>query len=70
MRRRRPVRVFGGPLDGGVFDLDIDPGALIDLSSAAGVCTYQFGASAAGEPLLNYVGVGPVDGKKRKDKHA
>jgi hypothetical protein len=69
MSRRRPVRVFGGPLDGGLYDLDVDPGALIELNSPAGVCTYQFRTSDGGEPILNYIGSGPRDGKKRKNQH-
>lgn len=59
---RQPVRVFGGPLDGGVYDLDPEPGALVELSFAAGVCTYQFGTSESGAPILDYIGVRPPDG--------
>lgn len=56
---RQPVPVFGGPLDGGLYDLDPKPGALIDLISAAGVCTYLFGTSESGAPILDYIGVRP-----------
>lgn len=54
---RRPVRVFGGPLDGGIYELHGEPGSLIDLNTAAGVCTYQFAISDQDQRIvLNYVG--------------
>ena len=59
---RQSVRVFGGPLDGGLYELDGDLGSLINLNTAAGVCTYQFGTSESGAPILDYIGVRPPDG--------
>jgi hypothetical protein len=64
--KRQPVRVFGGPLDGGVYELEAEPGALIELNSAAGVCTYQFGTGQGGEHILQYIAVGPLDGGLRE----
>ena len=52
----RAVRVIGGPLDGGVYDLDGEAGAAINLNSAAGVCLYEFGTSDEEELILNYIG--------------
>lgn len=55
----RAVRVIGGPLDGGTYDLDGDPEERIDLNSAAGVCVYEFATSDADEHVVNYIGPAP-----------
>lgn len=60
---RQSVRVFGGPLDGGLYELDGDLGSLINLNTAAGVCTYQFATSGQDEQvILNYIGRVTDDG--------
>ena len=46
---RQSVRVFGGPLDGGLYELDGELGSLINLNTAAGVCTNQFATSGQDE---------------------
>lgn len=49
------VHVIGGPLDGSSYDLSGAPGETIELSTAAGVCTYRFAAEDDGL-VLHYVG--------------
>ncbi len=58
---RRPVRVIGGPLDGGVYELPGEPGAPINLNTAAGVCIYQFEEDGT----LTYVGPATINRPNR-----
>ena len=64
---RRTVRVFGGPLDGGIYELYGEPGSLINLNTAAGVCTYQFATSDQNEQIIvKYVGSAADDSGRRR----
>ena len=55
--RRQPVRAVGGPLDGGIYEICGEPGSLINLSTAAGVRSYQFAISDQDDRMiLNYIG--------------
>jgi hypothetical protein len=56
--RKSSVRVIGGPLDGNVYELEVEIGGEIELNSAAGVCVYKFSTYNDGQPVLNFVGPG------------
>ena len=57
----RHVVAVGGPLDGKIYTLPIDPGETIELNTPAGVCTYRFGDPDEGA-LIRYVGPVPQTG--------
>jgi hypothetical protein len=52
------VLVIGGPLDGNIYELEVEMGGQIELNSAAGVCVYEFSKSSDGQPVLYFVGPG------------
>ena len=53
------VRVLDGPLGGNSYELGGEPGEVIVLNSAAGVCNYQCTLVDDGELALIYLG--PAD---------